>query len=29
MEESSSKMNVLLKCYISKLKIEGYTLMAI
>ena len=28
MDEPSSKMNVLLQCYISKLKLEGFTLMA-
>ena len=28
MDEGSSKMNVLLQCYISKLKLEGFTLMA-
>lgn len=28
MEEPSSKMNILLQCYISKLKLEGFTLMA-
>jgi pre-mRNA-splicing helicase BRR2 len=28
MDEPSSKMNILLQCYISKLKLEGYTLMA-
>ena len=28
MDEPSCKMNVLLQCYISKLKLEGFTLMA-
>lgn len=28
MDEPASKMNVLLQCYISKLKLDGYTLMA-
>jgi pre-mRNA-splicing helicase BRR2 len=28
MDEGSSKMNILLQCFISKLKLEGFTLMA-